>query len=62
MLVLWVRAKILSQLHGGCSVRFHQRMGFEVEPGDTQASGVPVTAGYDGDGQDRVRFVKNLAA
>jgi predicted GNAT superfamily acetyltransferase len=44
------------------SITFHQQMGFVIEPGDTAADGVPVTAGYDGDGQDRVRFVKNLAA
>jgi predicted GNAT superfamily acetyltransferase len=43
------------------SVKFHQQLGFAIEPGDTQASGVPVTAGYDGAGQDRVRFVKHLA-
>jgi len=43
------------------SVRFHQRMGFDIEPGDTQVDGVPVASGYDGDGQDRVRFVKYLA-
>jgi ribosomal protein S18 acetylase RimI-like enzyme len=43
------------------SIRFHQRMGFNIEPGDTQDGGVPVAAGYDGDGQDRVRFVKMLA-
>jgi GNAT superfamily N-acetyltransferase len=44
------------------SARFHQRMGFDIEPGDTKTGDVPVTAGYDGDGQDRVRFVKSLAA
>ncbi len=43
------------------SVRFHQRMGFDVEPGDRQAGGMQVTSGYDGAGQDRVRFVKNLS-
>jgi ribosomal protein S18 acetylase RimI-like enzyme len=43
------------------SVRFHQRMGFSVEPGDTDVDGIQVTTGYDGDGQDRVRFVKQLA-
>jgi len=42
------------------SVAFHQRMGFGIEPGDATAGGVPVAAGYDGDGQDRVRFVKRL--
>jgi len=43
------------------SVQFHQQMGFEIEPGDTLADGIPVTSGYDGDGQDRVRFVRDLA-
>ena len=43
------------------SIGFHQRMGFTIEPGDTQEGGVPVATGYDGDGQDRVRFVKVLA-
>jgi GNAT superfamily N-acetyltransferase len=44
------------------SVKFHQQMGFAIEPGSTQVSGVPTTAGYDGPGQDRVRFIKHLAA
>jgi predicted GNAT superfamily acetyltransferase len=42
------------------SVAFHRRMGFEIEPGDLQRDGIPVTADYDGPGQDRVRFVKYL--
>jgi GNAT superfamily N-acetyltransferase len=42
------------------SVRFHQQLGFAIEPGDTQAGGVQVAAGYDGAGQDRVRFIKHL--
>jgi GNAT superfamily N-acetyltransferase len=44
------------------SVRFHQRMGFDIEPGDAVIDGIPVTTGYGGPGQDRVRFVKRLAA
>ena len=32
------------------SVRFHQHMGFDIEPGDTTADGIPVTTGYDGHG------------
>jgi GNAT superfamily N-acetyltransferase len=43
------------------SVQFHERMGFVIEPGDANVSGVPVTVGYDGTGQDRVRFTKHLA-
>lgn len=42
------------------SIAFHRRMGFDIEPGDALAGGVPVAAGYDGDGQDRVRFVRQL--
>ena len=42
------------------SIAFHQRMGFDIEPGEARADGVPVAAGYDGDGQDRVRFVRRL--
>lgn len=42
------------------SVRFHQQMGFDIEPGDIEVDGIAVTSGYDGDGNDRVRFVKHL--
>lgn len=41
------------------SIAFHRRMGFEVEPGEVR-DGIPITAGYDGPGRDRVRFVKHL--
>lgn len=41
------------------SVRFHQRMGFEIEAGDGEVDGMPVTSGYDGNGNDRVRFVRH---
>ncbi len=44
------------------SIAFHQRMGFDIEPGDAEIDGIPVTAGYDGDGKDRVRFTKTLVA
>ena len=42
------------------SIRFHRRMGFDIVPGDAEVDGVPVATGYDGDTQDRVRFVKHL--
>jgi len=41
------------------SVAFHRRMGFQLA-GDAQVDGIPVTADYDGPGQDRVCFVKDL--
>lgn len=42
------------------SIAFHQRMGFDVEPGDGEIDGVAVATNYDGRGHDRVRFVKRL--
>jgi ribosomal protein S18 acetylase RimI-like enzyme len=42
------------------SVRFHKRMGFDIEPGDSEVDGIPVASGYDGDTNDRVRFIKHL--
>ena len=41
------------------SIAFHRRMGFQIEPGPGRG-GAPGTAGYDGPGQDRVRFVRHL--
>lgn len=43
------------------SIAFHTRMGFEIEPGDKQIDGVSVHMNYDGEGGDRVLFVKRLA-
>lgn len=42
------------------SVAFHRRMGFEIEPGPAGRGDAPVAAGYDGPGQDRVRFTRYL--
>ena len=42
------------------SIAFHRRMGFRLEPGDARAGDIPVATGYDGPGQDRVRFVRDL--
>ena len=44
--------------HG--SIAFHTRMGFRLVPGDVEIDGAPVSSGYDGPGQDRVVFVKEL--
>ncbi|MEV0704026.1 GNAT family N-acetyltransferase [Saccharopolyspora sp. NPDC050389] len=43
------------------SIAFHQRMGFELVPGDTEADGVPVHRDYDGRGHDRVCFVRDIS-
>ena len=53
-----VRA-ITSPVNRG-SVAFHQRMGFQLEPGDAEVDGIPVSPGYDGRGGDRVRFIRGL--
>ncbi len=42
------------------SIAFHRRMGFEVEPGPAGRGEAQVAAGYDGPGQDRVRFTMYL--
>ncbi|MGA9014023.1 MAG: hypothetical protein WB509_16135 [Acetobacteraceae bacterium] len=44
------------------SVAFHRRMGFRIMPGDADVGGIAVVTGYDGPGQDRVRFVRDLSS
>jgi ribosomal protein S18 acetylase RimI-like enzyme len=44
------------------SIAFHLRMGFNIEPGDKLMEGISVTENYDGQGGDRVLFVKLLGA
>lgn len=42
------------------SIGFHTRMGFQIEKGTGEIDGVLVSVNYDGKGQDRVLFVKQL--
>jgi ribosomal protein S18 acetylase RimI-like enzyme len=44
------------------SVAFHRALGFRVDdgPGTTPIYGTPAYADYDGDGEDRVVFVRDL--
>ncbi|MGE5703141.1 MAG: N-acetyltransferase family protein [Clostridia bacterium] len=44
------------------SIQFHTRLGFEMEEGDKQVDGIAVTSNHAGEGQDRVTFVKSIAA
>lgn len=44
------------------SIAFHRRMGFSLLESDVKVNGVPVAMGYDGEGEDRVIFTKNLDA
>ena len=43
------------------SIAFHLKMGFQAEPQDTTADGIPFYQDYDGRDGDRVLFVKKLA-
>lgn len=42
------------------SIAFHTRMGFQIEKSTDEVDGVQVTVNYDGKGQDRVLFIKEL--
>ncbi|UFU00300.1 GNAT family N-acetyltransferase [Radiobacillus kanasensis] len=42
------------------SIAYHTRIGFSIEEGDKEIEGVPVHSNYDGEGVDRVLFVKQL--
>ena len=42
------------------SIAYHTRIGFTIEPGDIEVDGFSVAKGYDGQGGDRVLFVKSL--
>lgn len=42
------------------SIAFHTKMGFQIENGNKEVDGVSIFADYDGPGQDRVLFVKQL--
>ncbi|MEM9977574.1 MAG: GNAT family N-acetyltransferase [Cyanobacteria bacterium P01_D01_bin.2] len=42
------------------SIDYHLAMGFKADPGDSQLNDIPYTSDYDGTGEDRVLFVKQL--
>jgi ribosomal protein S18 acetylase RimI-like enzyme len=42
------------------SIAFHQHMGFSLLDSDHKVDGVPFAVGYDGEGEDRVIFTKEL--
>ncbi len=42
------------------SIAFHQHMGFEMEPGDDMVDGISAHSNYDGKGESRVLFVKEI--
>lgn len=42
------------------SVRFHQKMGFSLAPGDAERDGIPFIRDYNRPGDDKVEFIKHL--
>lgn len=42
------------------SISFHQRIGFEIVPGDCVIDGISIHRNYDGPGEDRVVFQKDI--
>lgn len=42
------------------SIAFHERMGFRALQGDGMVDGIPVILNYDGSGNSRVRFFKEI--
>lgn len=42
------------------SIEFHRSMGFSLLPGSGEVDGIPVAFNYDGEGQHRVQFQKEL--
>jgi GNAT superfamily N-acetyltransferase len=42
------------------SVEFHKRIGFQLEPGDDEIDGFPVTQNYNRPGDHKVRFTKYI--
>ncbi|WP_461614799.1 GNAT family N-acetyltransferase [Clostridium sp. Marseille-QA1073] len=42
------------------SIAFHRKMGFEIENGNKKVDGISVITNYDGNGEDRVLFIKKL--
>jgi hypothetical protein len=42
------------------SVAFHRKIGFQVESGDDQVDGIPVTSDYNRPGDHKVKFTKQI--
>ena len=43
------------------SVEFHQQIGFQLDPGDDEIDGLPVTRDYNRPGDHKVRFTKKIS-
>lgn len=54
------QVRCVTSPHNQQSIAYHQRMGFVAESGDAQVGAIPYWRDYDGAGEDRVVFVKQL--
>jgi GNAT superfamily N-acetyltransferase len=55
-----VRIRCVTSPVNQSSIAYHLHMGFEAEPSETQTDGIPYHLNYDGAGEHRVCFVKQL--
>ncbi|MBW4529911.1 MAG: hypothetical protein KME02_04385 [Aphanothece saxicola GSE-SYN-MK-01-06B] len=51
---------VVDEWWGGRPIAFHRRIGFSLLDSDDKVDGLPVAMGYDGEGEDRVIFIKDL--
>lgn len=54
------RVRCITSPVNRASISFHTVMGFGIEPGDREVDGVSVHSDYDGDGKEKVVFVKTF--
>nr|WP_155707059.1 GNAT family N-acetyltransferase [Gloeocapsopsis dulcis] len=55
-----VRIRCVTSLANKSSIAYHLHMGFKAKPSETHTDGVPYHLDYDGAGEHRVLFVKQL--
>lgn len=56
-----VRVRCVTSPVNQDSIAYHLRLGFEAEPSNAERNGVPLHPDYDGSGEDRVLFIKQLS-
>ena len=54
------KIKCVTSIVNKTSIAFHAAMGFQIEPGNAEIDGVSYHPDYDGPGEHRVLFVKDL--
>lgn len=54
------RVSCLTSPANQLSIAFHQRVGFDITPGDTLVEGIQTHRDYDGPGEDRVLFSRAI--